>query len=406
MVPALLRRVSRRSVLVLAGSLAASACGQPAPTTGPAVNGTPVPAPTAPNPPSPTIPAAPTATPVDPIDGYIADEMRKREIPGLALAVVQRGKVVKQRGYGLANLELDAPVTPDTVFELASVTKQFTAAAVMLLVEEGKVGLDDRITDYLAHAPDTWRAAMVRHLLTHTAGFPDLTTGFRALSAGGARASYSTEEMYEAAWKDALSFVPGARWQYSDVGYFLLGMIIERASGRRYGEFLAERFFQPLGMTATSVPDQWAIVKQRASGYTLRMGQLVRIRRDAQIELRSYSGVFSSVRDLVTWEAALTAGRAVKPSSLDRMWTAVTLSDGTSYPYGFGWEVGELRGHRRISHSGITGTEYTRFPDDGLTVIVLTNLGYRFDTDPVNPWGLTIGVAGHYVPDLAAPPQG
>jgi CubicO group peptidase (beta-lactamase class C family) len=177
-------------------------------------------------------------------------------------------------------------------------------------------------------------------------------------------------------------------------------MILEKASGQRYREFVTERFFQPLGMTASSVLDQWAILKNRASGYTLRDGQLVHIRRIAQVELPSHYGIFSTVKDLVKWEAALTGGKVVKPSSLDQMWTPVKLNDGTSHPYGFGWGVDERRGHRLISHTGITGTEYSRFPDDDLTVIVLTNLGRRIGTTGVNSWGLTIGVAGRSMPDL------
>ena len=227
--------------------------------------------------------------------------------------------------------------------------------------------------------------------MTHTAGLASLETGFRALyTTGGVRANFTTAEMFEAATKDPMSFRPGERWQYSDVGYFLLGMLIEKASGQRYREFVTERFFQPLGMTATSVLDQWAILKNRASGYTLRHGQLVHIRRHAQVELPSHYGICSTVKDLVKWETALTGGHVVKPSSLDQIWTPVRLNDGTSRPYGFGWRVEALFGHRLITHTGITGTEYSRFPNNGLTVIVLTNLGGRIGAMEVDPWGLTI----------------
>ena len=336
----------------------------------------------------------------DPIDEYIKAEMEKRRIPGLALAVIQHGEVIKMQGYGLANVELDVPVTPDTVFELASVTKQFTATAIMLLVEEGKVGLDDPISHYLSNTPDAWQGITVRHLLTHTAGLASLETGFRALYTGGVRANYTTAEMFEAATKDPMSLEPGERWQYSDVGYFLLGMILEKASGQRYREFVTERFFQPLGMTATSVLDQWAILKNRASGYTLRrwptgphptpcpgrvafaLWHLLHREGFSQVGGRTHRG---------------QSGQALQPRpDMD----ARKLNDGTSRPYGFGWRVEERRGHRLIYHAGITGTQYSRFPDDGLTVIVLTNLGSRIGTTGVNSWGLTIGVAGRYIPDL------
>src|SRR5262249_29493376 len=142
----------------------------------------------------------------DSVDDYIKTEMERRQIPGVAVGVAREGKLVKARGYGLANVELDVDVTPESVFELASVTKQFTATAIMLLVEEGKLKLDDPITTHLPPAPETWKPITVHHLLTHTAGFPGLDSGFKALRAGGARLNYSTTEMFDAATKDALSF--------------------------------------------------------------------------------------------------------------------------------------------------------------------------------------------------------
>jgi D-alanyl-D-alanine carboxypeptidase len=337
---------------------------------------------------------------IDKVDEYIQVEMQRRQVPGLALVVIKNGEVIKVKGYGLANLEHDVPVIPDTVFELASLTKQFTATAIMLMVEEGRVKLDDPISQYLPNSPDRWKGITIRHLLTHTGGLASLENGFKSLYEGGGRTGYSTAQMYEAATLDPMSFTPGDRWQYSDVGYFLLGMVIEKASGKRYRDFLQERFFEPLGMTSTSVLDQWAIVKNRAAGYTLRNGQLINIRRVAQVELPSHYGVFSTVRDLAKWDTALAAGRVVKESSLVAMWTPVKLNSGRSYPYGFGWEINKKLGHRMITHTGITGTEYTRFPDDKLTVIVLTNLGVHVGAKGVNAWGLTTGVAGRYIPDL------
>jgi D-alanyl-D-alanine carboxypeptidase len=333
------------------------------------------------------------------VDDYMKTEIAKRHIPGAALIVIQHGQIVKVQGYGVATIEHDVPVIPDTVFELASVTKQFTAAAIMLLVEENKIGLDDPISRYLADTPDTWRGITVRHLLTHTAGFPGLDKGFATLSALW-RANYTTAQLFASAKRDAMSFAPGERWQYSDVGYFLLGMIVEKASGERYREFLAGRFFQPLGMTHTTVLDQWAIIKNLAAGYTLRKGETIRIRRISQVELPSHYGVFSTVNDLAKWELALASGKVLQRASLEQMWTAVKLNDGSSFPYGFGWGVDEIRGHRLISHTGITGTQYSRYPDDGLTVIVLTNLGTFVGAAEVNSWGLTSGVAGRYIPNL------
>ena len=348
---------------------------------------------------------APALAAADPVDDYIRAEMQKRQIPGLALAVVRNGAVVKLQGYGMANLEHDVPVTPDTVFELASVTKQFTATTIMLLVEEGKIRLDEPIATYLTGTPETWKAITVRHLLTHTSGLPSLEENFKSLWPGGLRLRYTTAQMFESATKDALSFAAGERFQYSDVGYFLLGMIIERVSGKRYAEFLDERFFRPLGMTSSSVLDHARVLKHRAAGYTLVNGKVVNIRRVIDVELPSHYGVFSSVKDLVTWDAALAAGRVVKLESLAQMWTPMRLNYGGRFPYGFGWDVTERRGHRWLNHGGITGTEYARFPDDGLTVIVLGNLGRNIGGPPVNAWGLPYGVAGRYIPGLHVGPQ-
>src|SRR4030095_13396464 len=335
-------------------------------------------------------------------DEYIQVEMKSRCIPGLALVVIKNGEVVKMNGYGMANLEHDAPVAPDTVFELASVTKQFTATAIMSLVEDGKVKLDDPIIKYLPRSPRKWIGITVRHLLTHTAGLASMDDGFASLPG---KMDYTTAELFQSASEDPMSFAPGAKYQYSDVGYFLLGMIIEKASGQRYGDFLAERFFKPLGMTSTSVDDQWAVLKNRAAGYTIRNGQIANIRRVQQVELLSHCGVLSTVRDLAKWDNALGSGKVVKESSLASMWTPVKLNSGRDYPYGFGWEFEEIAGHRVITHGGITGTEYTRFPDDKLTVIVLTNLGVNDGSDKVDSWGLTQGVAMRYLPGARPLPR-
>ena len=346
---------------------------------------------------------SPIVARADAIDDYFKLTMQKRRIPGLALAVVKNGVVVKAQGYGIANLETDTPVKPETVFELASITKQFTATAIMMLVEEGRVGLDDKVSKFLKETPESWKDITVRHLLTHTSGLPGLGKDFKGLVW---TFRVSTAEMYDAARRDPVEFTPGDRWQYSDVGYFLLGMIIESASGRKYSEFLTEKIFKPLEMTATTVLNQRAIIKNRARGYTLYNDELINLRRDAQVELPSHYGIFSTVLDLAKWDAALYSEKLLKQSSLALMWTPVTLNNGRSSPYGFGWEVNEQRGHRIIGHTGITGTEITRFPNDSLTIIVLTNLGsYGIpETASVNSWRMTTKVAGFYISDLPYQP--
>jgi CubicO group peptidase (beta-lactamase class C family) len=327
-------------------------------------------------------------------DEYLQVEMKKRRIPGLALVVIKNGEVVKLQGYGLANLEHEAPVTPDTVFELASVTKQFTATAIMRLVEQGKLKLDDPITLRLPSAPTKWNGITIRHLLTHTSG---LAGGFS--DSPYTRTDVTTSRLFRSVTEAQMSSAPGTRFEYSDPDYFLLGMIIEKASGQRYQDFLAEQFFRPQGMTSTSIIDQWSVIRHRAAGYTIRNGQIVNIRRIRQEELPSHWGALSTVRDFAKWEMALAAGRVVKEASLAEMWTSVKLKNGQSHPYGFGWMIEQMGANRVITHGGMSGTEYTRLPDDRLTVIVLTNLGYRY-FDTVDSWGLTKGIARRYLAGL------
>jgi D-alanyl-D-alanine carboxypeptidase len=233
-------------------------------------------------------------------------------------------------------------------------------------------------------------------LLTHTAGF------------NGCQYSFTNERVsetrqYEYANNSHLAFAPGDKWQYSDEGYVLLGMIIERVSGKKYADFLSERIFNPLGMKNTSVLDWDKILKHRVQNYTLSPSSdsLEYMPSNLQIELPSYFGIFSTVNDLAKWDKALYTDELLTQSSLNQMWTPAKLNDGTTIPYGFGWALGEQHGHRFVDHTGGTGTEITRYIDDKLTVIVLTNLGsLTSETSEVNSWGLTKKVAQFYIPGL------
>ena len=332
----------------------------------------------------------------DELDHYIKREMENRQIPGLAFAVLREGRVIKMTAYGLASIELNVPATPKTVFDLASITKPFTATAIMLLVEEGKISLDEKINKYLPNAPVAWKGITVRHLLTHTAGLKD---GFWPEFWGYPLIHYPTPRLFEAASEFPVDFGPGERWQYSDQGYFLLGMIIETVGGNRYEEFLRERVFGPLGMSATVVlgQDPWAIVENRASTYTVREGKLARFRVPYwTAELGSEGGLWSTLEDLAKWAAALYDETIFTKSSLDQMWTPVILNSGFGHGYGLGWYLRKHRGRRVIHHAGLSGTDFLHLPDDKLTVIVLTNIDARVS----DPFGLAIGVAGRYLPDL------
>jgi D-alanyl-D-alanine carboxypeptidase len=327
---------------------------------------------------------AASAPAFDAVDDSVRSEMKSQSIPGLALGIVRHGRLVKGEGYGIADLDNDVPVTIDTVFEVASITKQFTATLIMMLVEQGRLRLEDKVNGFLADPPEAWRDITIDQLLTHTAGLAPLGDDFRSMVW---TTSVKTASLYAAAKADAMSSAPGEKYVYSDVGYFLLGMVIEKVTGQRYQDALAQRILNPLGMTSSRMLDHRRPLKHLARGYTLYTNpataapETVNIRRVIDVELASHFGLFSTVKDLVKWDAALYTDRLLKPSSLERMWTPARLNDGSRTDYGFGWELSARRGHKIVGHSGITGTYILRVPDVALTVVVLTNLG-RWASQP------------------------
>lgn len=343
----------------------------------------------------------------DKVDEYIEAEMRRQHIPGLSLAVVHGGKVVKTKGYGLANIELNVHATPNTVYQLQSITKSFVASGILLLVEDGKLGLDDRITSYLGGLPQTWSGVTVRHLLTHTSGIPNFVSdqGSGKEIVAFAQKASSSEEIIGWAAGRPLRFVPGEARRYSNTGYHLLGMIIEKVSGKPWGQFLQERIFAPLDMTSTRVYSALDLIPNRASGY-IRFGSVPQngLWMTPAIMESAAGGLVSTVQDMARWEIALEAARILKPSTLARMEEPIKLtngsivqgSDGTRY--GLGWELQTYEGHRIVGHGGdhVTGftANFSRFTDDKLAVIVLTNLM------PSDIGGITRRVAGFYVPAL------
>lgn len=341
----------------------------------------------------------------DKIDSYIKQKMESYRIPGVAIAIVDKGTITLEKAYGLANLETETPVKTNSVFELASLTKPFTATAIMLLIEEGKVQLDNPISTYIDNTPEAWRSITVRHLLTHTAGFPGEVI---AQYDGSPLMDVTTQQIFSLIARTPLLFVAGERALYSDPGYILLGMVIEKASGQSYREFIQKRIFEPLKMTDSSVLDQWRIIKNRASPYAIRNGKLLRGRRDWQVEMPSNFGVFSTLEDLARFDVGLRRGTLLKKTSLEQMWTPTKLNSGQDVlslgpfgdPYGFGWQLGDIRGHRIAEHGGFAGTHMLRFLDEELTIIVLTNLDRASGNRPDL---LARGIAGLLKRDYESP---
>lgn len=312
----------------------------------------------------------------DKVDRYIKQEMDKRRCPGLALAIIQNGKRIKTAGYGFANLENKAPVTKDTVFEIGSVTKQFTAAGIMLLLQDGKLSVNDHISQHLKNTPASWSKITIRHLLTHTSGIKSYTDfngrGFELSK------HLTQEEFIKAIGGYPLESQPGEKYSYCNTGYNLLGFIIENLSGKKYMEFLGERIFAPLGMTSTTNREPSIIVPHRAYGYEItRSGTMVN--RDYELtDIFSAGAIISTVGDMAKWDAALNTDKILTASSKELMWTPTKLNNGKIETYGLGWRLDDLSGHKNIGHSGSTSgfsASLQRFPNSKLSIILLCNSG-------------------------------
>jgi CubicO group peptidase (beta-lactamase class C family) len=338
------------------------------------------------------------------VDAYIRAEMQRERIPGLALGVYRDGKIVRAQGYGIANLEWNASVTPDTIFQSGSVGKQFTATAIMMLVEEGKVGLDDPVQKYFTDAPAFWKNIKIRNLLSHTSGLGEYEDGPRTKPDGPfyLRLDMTEDEMYKRITAMPMDFQPGEDWSYRNTNYVLLGILIHKVTGKFYGDYLQERIFQPLGMTSTRIISDRDIVPHRAAGYELVEGQPKNQEWVSPTFNSTADGaLYFTVLDLQKWDAALYTEKLLKKSSFDQMWTVMRLNNSqpNKASYGFAWEIKKTNGHTTIEHGGAWQgftTDISRYVDDKLTIVVLTNLDARHS----QPGKIAHTVAGFYVPAL------
>ncbi len=313
------------------------------------------------------------------VDRYLQGQMQRQHIPGMALAVLKNGKPLYVKGYGVATLEHPVAVIPNTVFQLGSIGKQFTAVAVMLLADEHKLNLDDPVSKYLPEVPASWDKVTLRLMLNHQAGIPQYTTPQRQLL--DLSHDYSDAELIQLAISQPLDFEPGSDVSYSDVGYVLLGFVINRVAGEFYGDVLQQRIFKPLGMKRTRVISDADIVPGRASGYELRDDGSLRNQTQVSPALnRTADGsLYSTVLDLMKWDRALDGDDVLPRGELERMWRVDAHRNGQTplYHYGYGWENNHISGHRVVEYDGNwQGFQavMSRYTDEGLTVILLTNL--------------------------------
>lgn len=308
------------------------------------------------------------------IEEYMKSAVDVERFTG-AILVARDGKPIVSKGYGLANVELDVPNTPKTVFRLASLTKQFTAASIMMLQERGKLNVNDPFCRYLTDCPPAWQPITIRQLLTMTSGIP----GASALELGPLRGlPVPWDQWLEATKKKPLDFTPGENFKYANPGYTLLGFIIERVSGRSYGEFLQENIFGPLKMERSGYEDPRRIIKNRATGYRQLPGDpITNVPYAEMVGLYAAGGIYSTTEDLLLWDQALYGEKLLSRKSIDEMYTPYKdMLPGKGYAYGL-WTT-KKHGRQEIAHGGnLAGfiTYISRFPSERVTVIVLSNNG-------------------------------
>jgi CubicO group peptidase (beta-lactamase class C family) len=343
-------------------------------------------------------------------DSLAESTLRTGAVAGLSIAVLRGVDTLVMKGYGSADLENDLPATAQTVYRIGSVTKQFTSVAIMQLVQQGKLSLDDEITKYVPNAPTHGRHILVRHLLNHTSGIPSYTDVGPAFGRQS-RLDLPHDSVLAIVRNDSLQFEPGSHFYYNNTGYFLLGMIVEKVTGKPYGDYLRDALFVPNGLSSTVYCGTAPLVKRRAHGYErgptgLRNADFI------SMDLPFAAGsLCSTVGDLATWTRLLHGAKLVTASSFSTMTTPVGLTSGRAMTYGFGLFADTLGAHRIVHHGGgINGfiSELAYYPDDSLTVVVLANtapapseqiadnlarfaLGMPFRAPPPKPLDITIG---------------
>lgn len=334
---------------------------------------------------------------LDSVNHYVAAEVKRQRIPGVSVAILRGDRILLARGFGFANLELRVPASDSTIYQSGSVGKQFTAAAVVMLSEQGRLSLDDRITKWLREGKGIWDSITVRHLLTHTSGIAEYTD-----STFDYRKDYTEDQLVGFAASRPLDFPPGERWSYSNTGYLLLGVLIHRVTGRFYGEVLQDLIFSPTGMGTTRIISEADIIPNRSAGYQLVHGRIKH--QDwvsPSLNTTADGALYFSVKDLARWAIALNHRRIPSARVLDLVWSPVRLNDGGRFPYGLGWDLTEQRGHRRIGHTGAWQgfrAAIYRYPEFDLTVAVLANLA------EAESGAIAQGIAGIMEPALQ-PPQ-
>ncbi|UTW65265.1 beta-lactamase family protein [bacterium SCSIO 12643] len=325
------------------------------------------------------------------VDSVMEAGMKKYRIPGATIGIFHKDELIKVSAYGLADIQNKAPIMGQTSFELASISKQFTATAILLLQQRGRLNLDDPISKHFPEAPQNWNAIKIKHLLWHTSGLPGMFPRDKFMSPGFSGYKKMTSEELDLMMQtntiskknsiqsiitDTLDFEPGEYYNYSDVGYLVLGLIIDNITGS-YNDFLTEELFQPLEMNNTYFLQQEAVINYQARGYSLKNGDWINIMRYWDYEIPSFFGAFSNINDLYLWDKALNNHSILNKESTQLLFSKGILNNGSTIDYGCGWQINDINGMRIIQHGGITGVNYIKIPSQEISVVTLTNLGYN-----------------------------
>lgn len=362
---------------------------------------------TLPNPPKHAVPALLSGSSLiaqlahaDGIDDFVQNEMRRQHIPGVSIGIFRNGDIIRAQGYGLANLEHQVPVRPETVFQTASIGKMFTATAVLLLVDEGKLSLDAPLSTWLPQAPDSWRSITLRHLLNHTSGIGSPELRFDQ--------EYTEQQLLEEILASPARYRPGQHYAYNNTGYVLAGIIVGKLAGKHYSQLLQERVFGPAGMKQARLISQRAIVPHRAAGYERENGQYCHQHWVSEsLNTTGDGSLQMSVLDFAGWDRIIARRSLLSDTSWRQMLKPAPLNDGTSFPYGMGWELGSedlvsvdtassadrddkpesslSESTEWIGHGGSWQgfrSSYLRNDRDGLSFVVLANVSHA-DTDSI-----------------------
>lgn len=327
---------------------------------------------------------------VDSTDMIVKQMMTQQKIVGLSLAVVKNGKTISNKGYGLANAELNVPVSPETAIRIGSVSKQFFATAIMKLMQDGKLRIEDSVHTFFPDAPASWRSITINHLMSHTSGLQ------RESPAYDNNKIQPDSVLIKAAYPLPLLFNPGEKYEYCNLAYFILAEIIQRVSGKLWQDYIRDELFIPAGMKHTYLSDHFLIIPNRADGYLHKSSTL--INASASYAIRPSGAFLSTSTDMIKWETTLRERRIIlTKDNWEKIFQPyIKTSDiaAATAHYGFGWVIDEYKGQKLIVHSGANvgfRSVYARFVDAGLTIIILSN------TDEANPRAIVNALADYHL---------